>query len=42
MRVVIEINIQIYKNLTKGAYNRNEIYVKGPSTRKRKPKKYLD
>ena len=26
----------------KGAYDRNEKYVKQPSTRKRKPKKYLD
>ena len=31
-----------YKNLIKGAYDRNEKYVKRPSTRKRKPKKYLD
>ena len=26
----------------KGAYDRSEKYVKRPSTRKRKPKKYLD
>jgi transposase-like protein len=37
-----EIPIHIYKNLIKGAYDRNEKYVKRPSTRKRKPKKYLD
>ena len=29
-----------YKNLIKGAYDRNSKYVKRPSTRKRKPKKY--
>ena len=34
--------IHIYKNLIKGAYDRSEKYVKRPSTRKRKPKKYLD
>ena len=32
----------IYKNLIKGAYDRNEKYVKRLSTKKRKPKKYLD
>ena len=37
-----EIPIHIYKNLIKGAYDRSEKYVKRPSTRKRKPKKYLD
>ena len=37
-----EIPIHIYKNLMKGAYSRSEKYVKRPSTRKRKPKKYLD
>ena len=40
--VLNEIPIHIYKNLIKGAYDRNEKYVKRPSTRKRKPKKYLD
>ena len=40
--VLGEIPIHIYKNLIKGAYDRNEKYVKLPSTRKRKPKKYLD
>ena len=30
------------KNLIRGAYDRSEKYVKRPSTRKRKPKKYLD
>jgi hypothetical protein len=40
--VLDEIPIHIYKNLIKGAYDRNEKYVKRPSTRKRKPKKYLD
>ena len=40
--VLDEIPIHIYKNLIKGAYNRSEKYVKRPSTRKRKPKKYLD
>ena len=29
-------------NLIKGTYDRSEKYVKRPSTRKRKPKKYLD
>ena len=37
-----EIPIHIYKNLIRGAYDRSEKYVKRPSTRKRKPKKYLD
>jgi hypothetical protein len=37
-----EISIHIYKNLIKGAYDRNKKYVKHPLTRKRKPKKYLD
>ena len=36
-----ELPIHIYKNLIKGAYDRSEKYVKRPSTRKRKPKKYL-
>jgi hypothetical protein len=40
--VLDEIPIHIYKNLIKRAYDRNEKYVKRPSTRKRKPKKYLD
>ena len=40
--VLYEIPIHIYKNLIKGAYDRSEKYVKRPSTRKRKPKKYLD
>ena len=40
--VLDEIPIHIYKNLLKGAYDRNEKFVKQPSTRKRKPKKYLD
>jgi len=40
--VLSEIPIHIYKNLIKDAYDRNEKYVKRPSTRKRKPKKYLD
>ena len=40
--VLDEIPIHIYKNLIKGAYDRSEKYVKRPSTRKRKPKKYLD
>lgn len=40
--VLNEIQIHIYKNLIKGAYDRSEKYVKRPSTRKRKPKKYLD
>ena len=40
--VLQEIPIHIYKNLIKGAYDRSEKYVKRPSTRKRKPKKYLD
>ena len=40
--VLDEIPIHIYKNLIKGAYDRNEKYVKRPSTRKRKPKNYLD
>ena len=29
----------IYKNLIKGAYDKNEKYIKRPSTRKRKSKK---
>ena len=37
-----QIQTHIYKNLIKGAYERNEKYVKRSSTRKRKPKKYLD
>jgi hypothetical protein len=37
-----EIPIHLYKNLIKGAYDRSEKYVKRPSTRKRKSKKYLD
>ena len=40
--VLNEIPIHIYKNLIKGAYDRSENYVKRPSTRKRKSKKYLD
>ena len=40
--VLDEIPIHIYKNLIRGAYDRNETYIKRPSTRKRKPKKYLD
>jgi len=40
--VLDEIPIHIYKNLIKGAYDRNEKYVKIPSTRKMTPKKYLD
>ena len=40
--VLHKISIHIYKNLIKGAYDRNEKYVKRPSTRKKKPKKYLD
>ena len=40
--VLDEIPIHIYKNLIKWAYDRNEKYVKRPSTRKRKPKKYMD
>jgi hypothetical protein len=40
--VLDEIPIYIYKNLIKGAYDRNEKYIKRLSTRKRKPKKYLD
>ena len=40
--VLDEIPTHIYKNLIKGAYDRNEKYVKRPSTRKRKPKKYMD
>ena len=42
MRWVEQIPIHIYKNIIKGAYDRSEKYVKRPSTRKRKPKKYLD
>ena len=38
-KVLDEIPIHIYKNLIKGTYDRNEKYVKLPSTRKRKPKK---
>lgn len=40
--VLDEIPINIYKNLIKVAYDRNEKYVKKSSTRKRKPKKYLN
>ena len=40
--VLDEIPIHIYKNLIKGAYDRNEKYVKRSSTRKRKPKNYLN
>ena len=40
--VLDEIPIHIYKNLIKGEYDRNEKYVKRPSTKKREPKKYLD
>jgi hypothetical protein len=40
--VLDEIPIHIYKNLIRGVYDRSEKYVKRPSTRKRKPKKYLD
>ena len=40
--ILNEISIHIYKNLIKEAYDRNEKYVKRLSTRKRKPKKYLD
>jgi len=40
--VLNEIPIHIYKHLIRGAYDRSEQYVKRPSTRKRKPKKYLD
>ena len=40
--VLDEIPIHIYKNLIRGAYDRSEKYVKRPSTRKRKPKNYLD
>ena len=40
--VLNEISTHIYKNLIKGAYDRNEKYVKLPSTIKLKPKKYLD
>jgi len=40
--ILNKIPIHIYKNLIKWAYDRNEKYVKRPSTRKRKPKKYLD
>ena len=40
--VLDEIPIHIYKNLIRAAYDRSEKYVKRPSTRKRKPKKYLD
>ena len=40
--VLDEIPIHIYKNLIKGAYDRNQKYVKLPLTRKRKPKKYVD
>ena len=40
--VLQEIPIHNYKNLIKGAYDRSEKYVKRPSTRKRKSKKYLD
>jgi transposase-like protein len=40
--VLHEIPTHIYKILIKGAYDRNEKNVKLPSTRKRKPKKYLD
>jgi hypothetical protein len=40
--VLDEIPIHIYKNLLRGTYNRSEKYVKRPSTRKRKPNKYLD
>ena len=40
--VLNEIPIHIYKNLIKGVYDRNEQYVKRPSTIKRKPKKYMD
>jgi hypothetical protein len=40
--ILDEIPIHIYKNIIKGAYDRSEKYVKRPSTRKRKPKKYLD
>jgi hypothetical protein len=39
--VLDKLPIHIYKNLIKGEYNIIEKYVKGPSTRKRKPKKYL-
>ena len=38
--VLEEIPIHIYKNLIKGAYDKNDKYVKRLSTRK--PKKYLD
>ena len=40
--IIDEIPIHIYKNLIKGAYDRNEKYIKRTSTRKRKPKKYLN
>ena len=36
--VLDEISIHIYKNLIRGAYDRNEKYIKRLSTRKRKPK----
>ena len=36
--VLDEIPIHIYKNLIKGAYDRNEKYVKRSSTKKRKSK----
>ena len=35
--VLDEIPIHIYKNLIKGAYDRNKHYVRRPSTRKKKP-----
>jgi hypothetical protein len=40
--VLDEIPIHIYKNIIKGAYDRNEKYIKRSSTRKRKSKKYLN
>ena len=40
--VLYEIPIHIYKNLLKGTYNKSEKYVKQPSSRERKLKKYID
>jgi len=40
--VLDEIPIHIYKNIIKGAYDRNEKYIKRSSTKKRKSKKYLN
>lgn len=41
VNAIKDISKEIFQNIFKGSYNREEIYVKKPSSRKKKVKNYL-